>query len=39
VNEKTLPALSSEDYADTITTDPTRNKGLKPYVGIIRTSA
>jgi len=29
VNGKTLPALSSEDYADTITASPTRNNDLQ----------
>jgi len=39
VNEKTLPAISFEDYADPFTAIPTRNNDLQTYIGIIRTSA
>jgi len=39
MNEKTLPAISFEDYADPFTAIPTRNNGLQPYIGIIRISA
>jgi hypothetical protein len=39
VNEKTLPAISPEDYADPFIAISPRNNDLKPYIGIIRTSA
>ena len=39
VNEKTLPALSSEDYADLFVINLNIFRRLRAYIGIIRTSA